>query len=93
MKRATTLLLLAVWGLLLLSCQSVRSWEECPGVYSGVKYYQAQIGTLPWDGRAFFGADLPLTAIVDTLALPVTYFVEPARPVKGYSPGCRWAGP
>ena len=93
MKPATTLLLLAVVGSLLLGCQSVRSWDECPGIYSGVKYYTDQIDTLPWDGRVFFSADLPLTAILDTLALPVTAFAEPTRPVRGYGRGCRWAGP
>ncbi len=93
MKRASTLLLLAALGLLLLGCQSVRSWDECPGIYSGVKYYKDQVSSLPWDGRVFFAADLPFTAIVDTLALPVTAFAEPTRPVRGYSRGCRWAGP
>lgn len=93
MKPATTLLLLAVVGSLLVGCQSLRSWDECPGIYSGVKYYADQVSSLPWDGRVFFAVDLPLTAVVDTLALPVTFFLEPTRPVRGYGPGCRWAGP
>ena len=93
MKPAATLLLLAVVGSLLVGCQSLRSWDECPGIYSGVKYYKDQISSLPWDGRVFFAVDLPLTAVLDTLALPVTFFLEPTRPVRGYGPGCRWAGP
>ncbi len=93
MKRVRAVLLLAVVSLLLVGCQSVRSWDECPGIYSGVKYYKDQVRSLPWDGRVFFAVDLPLTAVVDTLALPVTFFLEPTRPVKGYGPGCRWAGP
>ncbi len=93
MKPAATLLLLAVVGSLLVGCQSLRSWDECPGIYSGVKYYKDQVSSLPWDGRVFFAVDLPLTAVLDTLALPVTFFLEPTRPVRGYGPGCRWAGP
>ena len=93
MKRASILLLLAALGLLLVGCQSLRSWDECPGSYSGVKFYKDQVSTLPWDGRLFFALDLSFTAILDTFALPVTSFVEPTRPVRGYGPGCRWAGP
>ena len=93
MKWTSVLLLLAVVGSLLVGCQSLWSWDECPGIYSGVKYYKDQVSALPWDGRLFFALDLPFTAILDTFALPVTPFVEPTRPVRGYGPGCRWAGP
>lgn len=78
------------WG---MGCQSVRSWDQgCPGLYSGVKYYGDQVGELPYDGRIFFTFDLPLTAVVDTLALPFTAFATPRRPSGGYPVGCRWAG-
>lgn len=81
-------LTLGLWG-----CQSTRSWQQgCPGVYSGVKYYSDQLPTLPIDGKIFFSIDLPLTAVVDTLALPVTAFIGPERPVLGYPVGCKWAG-
>lgn len=74
-------------------CQSTRSWQQgCPGVYSGIKYYGDQIGELPYDGRIFFTLDLPLTTVVDTLALPFTAFATPRKPVGGYPIGCRWAG-
>ncbi len=82
------LLLLAVLG-----CQSMRSWESCPGIYSGVRYYGDQLPELPGDGKAFFTLDLPLTAVVDTLALPITAFAEPGIPPGGFAIGCRWANP
>jgi len=75
-----------------VGCQSTRSWNQgCPGVYSGIKYYGDQIGELPLDGRLFFSIDLPLTAVVDTLALPFTAFADPRRPKGGFPIGCRWA--
>ena len=74
-------------------CQTSRSWDEgCPGVYSGVRYFASQRDSLPWDGRVFFTLDLPLTAVIDTLLLPVSAFVDPVRPEGGWVPGCRWAG-
>ena len=88
LRVAAVLVLLPGW----LGCQSIRSWQQgCPGVYSGVKYYGEQIGELPYDGRIFFSIDLPLTAIVDTLALPVTAFATPQPPSGGYALGCKWA--
>ena len=73
-------------------CQSTRSWSQgCPGVYSGVKFYQEQIDEVPMDGRIFFTLDLPFTLIADTLALPVTAFAEPKSPPGGYPVGCKWA--
>ena len=47
---------------------------------------------LPFDGQLFFTIDLLLTTLVDTLALPVTAFLEPERPAEGFALGCRWAG-
>jgi len=81
------LLLISVVG-----CQTARSWEDgCPGVYSGVRYFASQRNSLPWDGRVFFGFDLPLTIVADTLLLPGSFWVEPTRPQRGWVPGCRWA--
>jgi uncharacterized protein YceK len=75
-------------------CQSTRSWSQgCPGVYSGVKYYRDQVAELPFDGKVFFSFDLPLTVVVDTLALPFTAFAKRPEPRGGFAPGCRWAAP
>ena len=82
------LLLLALSG-----CQSVRSWSQCPGIYSGLRYYSDQLPELPGDGKAFFTLDVPLTTVVDTLAIPFTAFAEPEPPPGGFMPGCRWADP
>ena len=59
-----------------------------------MRYYSDQVPELPADGKALFTLDLPLTAIVDTLALPVTGFVKRGvAPKGGYPVGCRWAAP
>jgi len=80
------LLLISIAG-----CQTMRSWSDnCPGVYSGVRYFASQRGSLPWDGKVFFTLDLPLTAVVDTLLLPFSAWVDPAEPNSGWVPGCRW---
>ena len=85
---AVGLLLAALCG-----CQTSRSFEQgCPGVYSGVRYFDSQVGGLPPDGKIFFVLDLPFSAILDTLLLPATFFVEPRRPAGGWSPGCSWVG-
>lgn len=99
--RAAVLLSAAVSriGLLLVllaalpGCQSLRSWESCPGVYSGLRYYNDQLPELPMDGKAFFTVDVPLTAVADTLALPFTAFADPKLPPAGFPIGCRWADP
>ena len=71
---------------------TTRSWSDgCPGVYSGVRYFASQRNTLPWDGKVFFALDLPLTAVVDTLLLPASAFVDREKPQAGWVPGCRWA--
>lgn len=93
MTRWTRRLLVAALAPSLLGCQSLRSWQQgCPGIYSGVRYYRDQLPALPWDGTLLFSVDLPLSALVDTLALPVTAFAEPERPRSGFPIGCRWAG-
>ena len=71
----------------------MRSWESCPGIYSGVRYYGDQLPELPGDGKAFFTLDLPFTVVADTLVLPITAFVEPGIPPSGFTIGCRWADP
>jgi len=76
---------------LLAGCQTARSFDQgCPGLYSGVRYYGQQVGDLPADGKLFFTLDLPLTALLDTLLLPATAFVEPKKPPLGWPEGCRW---
>jgi len=83
---------LAACALALGACQTARSFDGgCPGVYSGVRYYADQVGELPADGVIFFTLDLPLSAVFDTLLLPVTPFAETERPRYGWLPGCRWA--
>lgn len=73
-------------------CQTMRSWQDgCPGVYSGVRYYDSQIGEMPWDGKIFFGLDLPFTAVFDTLLLPVSWVPDREQPHEGWVPGCKWA--
>ena len=93
MNRPFALALLFGALLALTGCQSMRSWETCPGIYSGVRYYGDQLPELPGDGKAFFTFDLPLTAVVDTLALPFTAFADPTVPPGGFPVGCRWADP
>jgi uncharacterized protein YceK len=76
-----------------LGCQTARSFQHgCPGIYSGVRFYGDQISTVPFDGEIFFTADLPLSAVFDTLALPFTAFSDRRVPPQGFPPGCRWAG-
>ena len=76
----------------LLGCQTARSWSEgCPGVYSGVRYFRDHVSWLPVDGKIFFLLDLPLSAAMDTVLLPIAIFVEPERPPSGFARGCEWA--
>ncbi len=81
-----------VAGCLAFGCSSVRSWDQCPGPYSGVRYNRERFGQVPLDGKLFFTLDLPLTAVFDTLALPASAFANPKRPTGGFPAGCRWAG-
>ena len=76
----------------LLGCQTTRSFNHgCPGIYSGVRFYADQVGTVPFDGKIFFTIDLPLTAVLDTLLTPATAFVDRETPPGGWVVGCRWA--
>ncbi len=80
------LLLISIAG-----CQTTRSWnDDCPGGYSGTRYFASQRDSLPWDGKVFFTFDLPLTIVLDTLLLPASAWVDPAEPPAGWVPGCRW---
>ena len=74
-------------------CQTARSFDQgCPGIYSGLRYYGEQLGDLPVDGKLFFTLDVPFSAILDTLLLPGTAFVDPQKPPLGWPTGCHWAG-
>ncbi len=76
----------------LLGCQTSRSWSEgCPGVYSGVRYFQDHVSYLPFDGKIFFLLDLPVSVAMDTVLLPATVFMKPQRPPGGFARGCEWA--
>jgi uncharacterized protein YceK len=76
----------------LLGCQTARSFDHgCPGIYSGVRFYADQVGTVPFDGKIFFTLDLPLSAVFDTLLTPATAFVDRKTPPGGWVVGCRWA--
>ena len=87
LRKVVLLLLLAP----LFGCQTSRSFDQgCPGVYSGVRYYADQISETPFDGKVFFTFDLPLSAVLDTLLLPATVFIEPEKPEFGWPVGCRW---
>lgn len=75
-----------------LACQTTRSFDQgCPGIYSGVRYYGDQFNDLPADGRLFFTLDLPLSAVLDTLLLPATAFMDRQKPPLGWPVGCQWA--
>lgn len=77
----------------IVGCQSVRSWEQgCPGVYSGVKYYGETLPESSWDEAIAASIDLPLSALIDTLALPFTSFAKPKEGPGGFPLGCKWAG-
>jgi uncharacterized protein YceK len=89
-------LLLAV--LPLAACGTINSWAGgCPAPFSGVRtdrQYLRDLGsfrenTVDW---VRIPADLPLSAITDTVTLPLAWWFEhpPPTPV---SPGCRWAIP
>ena len=76
----------------MMGCQTARSWNSgCPGVYSGVRYFASQRGSLPWDGKVFFTLDLPLTLVADTFLLPASALVDRKTPTAGWVVGCRWA--
>lgn len=73
----------------LLGCQTARSWSEgCPGVYSGVRYFQSDVSWLPFDEKIASLLDLPVSAAMDTALLPVTVFMKPKRPSRNSTHGC-----
>jgi uncharacterized protein YceK len=75
----------------LLGCQTSRSWSEgCPGVYSGVRYFQDHVSYLPFDEKISALLDLPVSAAADTALLPATVFMKPKRPPLGFEHGCKW---
>jgi uncharacterized protein YceK len=88
-RRCRALLLVAVC--LAPGCSSVRSWDQCADLYSGVRYNRERFAQVPLDGKVFFTLDLPASVLFDTLALPVTVFADPKRPTGGFPAGCRWA--
>jgi len=91
-SRRLTCAIALLLSLLLFGCQTGRSLGGgCPGVYSGLRYYNAQISTIPWDGKIFFFFDLPFSAISDTLLLPYTSFADRKKPPEGWVVGCSWA--
>ncbi len=49
------------------------------------------MGGLPVNGKIFLTLDLPLTAVADTILLPVSLFMKPKPPKSGFVPGCTWA--
>jgi uncharacterized protein YceK len=74
-----------------LGCQTARSWDEgCPGIYSGVRYFQDDASYLPFDEKIAAVLDLPVSAAVDTILLPATVFMKPRRPAHGFERGCKW---
>jgi uncharacterized protein YceK len=82
----------ACLALSLCCCQTARSFDQgCPGFYSGVRYYADQIAEIPPDGKIFFTLDLPLSAVFDTVLMPVGLLAHRERPRGGWPPGCRWA--
>ena len=92
-RRIGTAFTAVVACIVMFGCQTTRSFNDgCPGIYSGVRYYNDQIASMPWDGKVFFVIDLPFSAIFDTLVLPFTAFADPENPPGGWLPGCEWAG-
>jgi uncharacterized protein YceK len=90
--------LIALALLPLCACGTINSYAGgCPAPFSGVRTdheYLSQLDTFLEDGLEWLrlGADLPLSAVADTLTLPVGVWAQqpPPQPV---SPGCLWAVP
>ena len=78
---------------LLTGCGTVNSYANgCGGVYSGFETDMEYLNTYHefhdgWD-YATVGLDIPLSAVIDTVALPVTAFLEPRA---NRTIGCNWA--
>lgn len=52
-------------------------------MYLGVRYFQDHVICLPLDGKIVFLIDLPVSAAMDTILLPVVIFMAPERPPRG----------
>jgi uncharacterized protein YceK len=93
MKRPLRVAALLALGLL-TGCSTLASLNEgCPGVYSGVKYNRAfeESDVVTWrktpDQQVILLVDLPLSAALDTILLPFTWFVG-SREHSADGPGC-----
>jgi uncharacterized protein YceK len=80
----------------LAGCGTINSYASgCPAPYSGVRVddeYLDDLGSFGEDGFDWvtISLDLPLSAILDTLTLPIALSFEQAPPAP-VSPGCGWA--
>jgi len=78
---------------LLTGCGTINSYANgCGGTYSGLHTDVEYLGSYEdfhdgWD-YAQVGLDVPLSSILDTVALPVTAFLEPKA---NQTYGCNWA--
>ena len=78
---------------LLTGCGTINSYANgCGGMYSGFETDMEYLRTYQefydgWD-YATVGLDLPLSSLLDTVALPVTAFLEPRA---NKTIGCNWA--
>lgn len=85
-------------ALLLPACGTINSWAGgCRAPYSGIRTDVQYIRDFGSFGEDFVGwltipPDMPLSAIADTLTLPVAWGFEQPPPTP-VSPGCRWAIP
>ena len=85
-------------ALLLPGCGTINSWASgCPAPSSGIRTggeYIRDLGSFCEDpaGWVMLPADMPLSAIADTLTLPIAWWFEQPPPTP-VSPGCRWAIP
>ena len=90
----------ALWLALLplCACGTINSYASgCPAAYSGVRTdheYLGELDSLVADGLEWLriAADLPLSAVADTLTLPIGVWAQQPPPTP-VSPGCHWAIP
>ena len=93
--RTITILAAIAAAALLTGCGTINSYANgCAGVYSGYHTDLEYLATYRefrdgWD-YATVGLDVPLSSVIDTLALPVTMTLEPS---SNMTLGCNWAGP
>ena len=96
--RTFTIFAVIAAAALLTGCGTINSYANgCPAPYSGVRTdheYLSDVGPFPGDGLRWLmvTGDLPLSAVVDTLTLPIGAWARrpPPTPVV---PGCHWAIP